>query len=99
MQRQQPLDGLQLKDDTIVDQDIDPVTAIEIHTGVTYRKSNLKPKRNLIQRQLASQALFIRRLEQPRSKSPMNRNRTPDDPLRQRITPKPRHALCPPPPL
>jgi hypothetical protein len=83
MDRQKLFYGLQLDDDSLLDEQVDPVAAIEGNRFVLNGKIDLSTKRYASQGELVAHALFVSRLEQPWAEGPMHLDRRSDNRLRQ----------------
>jgi hypothetical protein len=81
MDHSQFLYGLQLDDHSVFDQQVNPVTAIESHPLVNHWQFLLLFHLEPLLPQFVGEARVIGRFEQPRSKRPMNLDRSPDDSL------------------
>jgi len=77
--REQPVYAFQFKDDGIVYQHIDPVSAGKIAAFVLDRQGLLELKRDALGFQFVSQALFVCRFEKARAQVSMDFNCTADD--------------------
>src|ERR1035437_2491184 len=70
--RQNILNGLELEDDLIVDDQVEPVTAVKLDSFVCDRYLDLLPKWDFPEFQFMTQASLISGLQQPRSQRPVN---------------------------
>ncbi len=83
MDRQHLLDGFQLEDQLILDDDVDPVPALELDAFVRDGHDELAVMRNPAERQLVRERDLVHRLEKPRSQMTMDLDACPDDRLGQ----------------
>ena len=81
----QPFHRLELENDSIFDDNVEPVSAIQAHLLVGDRERHLTLEADLGVLQLVTQAFFIGGFQQARAKLAMNFDCKADDPLRQRV--------------
>ena len=79
MERVQVFDYLDLDDESLIDQDVQPVATRERDAFVAHWHGDLTSERQSAQAQLMTKALFIRRFEEARPKTPVNFDRCADD--------------------
>jgi len=79
MNWQNPLDGLQLDDHFIPDDQIYLVSAIELHAFIRYRKIDLALEGQPAKMQFMAQALFVSGFQQSRPELTMYLDRCPND--------------------
>ena len=78
-ERVQVFDHLDLDDDSLIDEDVQPVAARKRDALVAHWHGDLTSERQSAQAQLMAEALFIRRFEEARTKTPVNFDRCADD--------------------
>lgn len=79
MHREQPLDGLDLDDDKILDDQIDAIARVEGDSLIDNRYNPLNDIPQAARCQLVLEAWHIRRLQQPRTENPMDLDRGAND--------------------
>ncbi len=82
MDRQQALDGLELDEHAILDDDIESVATVDEDPLVRDRERSLAIEQKPPQLKLAAQARLVRRFEQARTEIPVHLDERTDDFLR-----------------
>ena len=72
MDARKRVDSLHFYYDGFVDDEVEPISSIDPFALVHDRKPDLPKNRNAPERELVSEAVFIRRLEQSRTESAMH---------------------------
>src|SRR3954451_24621684 len=83
MNRGQFLDGLQLQNEAVLNNDVHDEVATEINALVHHRQFHLPPKRDPPKRKLLTQRLLKNRFEQPQPQYSMHFDRRADHAVRQ----------------
>ncbi len=78
MYRQELFNRLDFQNDIVLDEQIEPVRAIQMHTFVFDRQMNLPLKPKAQAAKFIAEALFICRFQQPRPEMSVNLNRCSD---------------------
>ncbi len=86
MDWQNSLDCFQLQNNFLIDNQIDPVAAIELETFVQDWELNLAFEGHPAQMQFVAQALFISGLWQPRAQVPVHLNGCSDNGTGSRVS-------------
>jgi hypothetical protein len=89
MNRQETFDRLELDDDTLSDDEIEPVPAIDQSPLVGYRHRHLPFEREPANRKLPREARFVRRLQESGTYDTMYLDQSADDVLRTILEPSP----------
>jgi hypothetical protein len=83
----QPIDSLQFEQETISDDKVEPVPAVEPDPLVVHRQCALPVEPQPSQRELLREARLLSRLEQPGPEVPMHLDASPDHLLRSILKP------------
>ena len=83
MQGKQSLDGLDLDNDLLVDDDIGEIAAWKAHLVIHHGNGHLSPEWNIVFPELIAEASLVGFFPQPRPKAAMDLHCQPDDLVRQ----------------
>ena len=87
MDGEEPVNGFQLQQGPVLDDEIDPVAAIDVDPLVVYGKRHLASEAQTTPRQIFAQARLVRGLKQTWPESAMHLDPCTDDALRPVLEP------------
>jgi len=76
---QEPIDGFELNENAMVDDNVEPIAAIDTKALVLYRQRALSFEGQSTQRKLGAETRLVGRLQKPRSQAAMHFDQRTDD--------------------